>query len=220
MRYSACRTTSVASVAAITCSTDTPGAVSIKVALPSGNAITAISVTTRSTGRKEVSGRLHWRRIFGLPLAVCCMAMTTRFAPVTRSIAPPMPGTILPGIIQLARCPPSSTCSAPSTVMSIWPPRISPNDIALSNAQAPGSALTGRPPASVRRGCAMPSSGIGPVPIKPFSDWKNTLMPAGRKFDTSVGMPMPRLTSMPGCNSWAMRFAMIVCASMAVTREQ
>jgi len=33
------------------------------------------------------------------------MATITRLAPLTRSIAPPIPGTILPGIIQLARCP-------------------------------------------------------------------------------------------------------------------
>ncbi len=63
--------------------------------------------------------------------------------------------------------------------MSTWPPRIRPNDIALSNVQAPGSALIGRPPASVSIGCAMPCSGIGPVPINPFSDWKNTLTPSG-----------------------------------------
>src|SRR5262249_30537629 len=59
-----------------------------------------------------------------------------------------------------------------------------------------------------------PSSGIGPVPIRPFSDWKNTVMPAGTKFATMVGMPMPRLTSMPDCSSRAMRLAMTVCASM------
>ena len=35
---------------------------------------------------------------------------------------------------------------------------------------APGSAVTGRPPASVSVGCAIPSSGGAPVPISPFSD--------------------------------------------------
>ena len=63
--------------------------------------------------------------------------------------------------------------------MSRWPPRIRPKDIALSKVLAPGSAVTGRPPASVSVGCAMPSSGTGPVPINPFSDWKKTCMPAG-----------------------------------------
>ena len=56
--------------------------------------------------------------------------------------------------------------------MSTWPPRIRPNEKALSKVQAPGSAPTERPPASVSIGCAMPSSGTGPVPIRPFSDWK------------------------------------------------
>src|SRR5690348_491396 len=64
----------------------------------------------------------------------------------------------------------------------------------------------------------MPSSGIGPVPISPFSDWKNTLTSAGIWFATSVGMPMPRLTSIPGRNSRAMRFAIMVCASIVVSR--
>jgi hypothetical protein len=63
--------------------------------------------------------------------------------------------------------------------MSTCPPRINPKDIALSNVDAPGSALMGRPPASVKCGCAMPCSGIGPVPINPFSDWKKTLSSGG-----------------------------------------
>src|SRR6266550_7974276 len=107
------------------------------------------ALTMRSTGRAEVSGSVHLLTIFGLPLAVCCIAMITRFAPVTRSIAPPIPGTILPGIIQFASRPWASTCSAPSTVISTWPPRMSPNDMALSKMQAPGRAVTGWPPASV-----------------------------------------------------------------------
>src|SRR6478735_6186994 len=60
----------------------------------------------------------------------------------------------------------------------------------------------------------MPSSGIGPVPMSPFSDWKNTFTPCGTWFATNVGIPMPRLMSIPARSSWAMRFAMIVCASM------
>ena len=66
--------------------------------------MTASSVTIKSTGRNEVKGRVHFFMIFGVPLAVCCIATMT-LAPVTRSIAPPIPGTILPGIIQLARRP-------------------------------------------------------------------------------------------------------------------
>ena len=58
-----------------------------------------------------------------------------------------------------------------------------PNDIALSKVDAPGKAVTGRPPASVSHGSAMPGSGIGPVPMSPFSDWKRTWIP----FGTIVG---------------------------------
>src|SRR6516164_223619 len=95
---------------------------------------------------------------------------------------------------------------------------MSPKDTALSKMQAPGKAVTGLPPASVSIGCAMPSSGGAPVPISPFSDWKNTLMPSGRYLATRVGMPMPRLISIPGLSSRAMRRAMMVCGSMAYSR--
>jgi hypothetical protein len=93
----------------MTSATVTPGAVSRSVILPPEKPITAMSVTTRSTGRAEVSGSAHFCTILDFPLAACCMATMTRFAPVTRSIAPPIPGTILPGIIQFARCPSAST---------------------------------------------------------------------------------------------------------------
>jgi hypothetical protein len=53
-----------ASVTAMTSATVTPGAVSCSVILPPGKPITAISVTTKSTGRKEVSGRAHFWTIF------------------------------------------------------------------------------------------------------------------------------------------------------------
>src|SRR5260370_1329023 len=137
-----------ASVTATTSAMLTPGAVSSRVALPSGKPITAISVTTKFTGRVDVSGRVHLATIFDLPFAACCMATITRLAPLTRSIAPPIPGTILPGIIQLARCPCASTCRPPRTVKSTWPPRINPKDIALSKVLAPGRALIGRPDAN------------------------------------------------------------------------
>lgn len=82
---------------------------------------------------------------------------------------------ILFEIIEFARRPDRSTCSPPRTVRSRCPPRMRPNDIAL----APGSAVTGRPPASVSVGRAMPSSGVGPVAIRPFSAWNNTWDPFG-----------------------------------------
>jgi hypothetical protein len=58
-------TMSGASVASSTWTVETPGAVSTSVALPSGKAITASSVTTRSTGaglddfRLSLGGVLH-----------------------------------------------------------------------------------------------------------------------------------------------------------------
>ena len=67
--------------------------------------MTASSVTTMSTGRVEVIGSVHFLTIFDAPLAVCCIATMTRLAPDTRSMAPPMPGTILLGIVQLASSP-------------------------------------------------------------------------------------------------------------------
>ena len=65
----------------------------------------------------------------------------------------------------------------------------------------------------------MPSAGGAPVPIRPFSDWKYTCMPGGTNFETSVGMPMPRLTSMPSRSSCAIRLAMMVWASMGQACE-
>src|SRR4051812_3627772 len=64
----------------------------------------------------------------------------------------------------------------------------------------------------------MPSAGGAPVPINPFSDWKKTCMPAGRWFATAVGIPMPRLTSMPGLSSRAILRAMMSCGAMRASR--
>ena len=87
----------------------------------------------RSTQRIPVSGRVHSSRIFGLPsLAVCSMITTMRRAPATRSIAPPIPLTIFPGTIQLARSPCAETCRAPRMVSATWPPRIIAKEVALS----------------------------------------------------------------------------------------
>ncbi len=51
------------------------------------------------------------------------MVTITRLTPATRSIAPPMPLPILPGIIQLARSPFSATSMAPRIDRSMCPPR-------------------------------------------------------------------------------------------------
>ncbi|SLC48454.1 Uncharacterised protein [Mycobacteroides abscessus subsp. abscessus] len=58
--------------------------------------------------------------ILGLPSrSVCSITTMTRRAPWTRSIAPPIPFTILPGTIQLARSPVFDTCIPPSTAVSM-----------------------------------------------------------------------------------------------------
>ena len=59
------------------------------------------------------------------PLAVCSIVtMTLVPAAETKSMAPPIPFTIFPGIIQLAKSPNLDTCIAPSIVTSTWPPKI------------------------------------------------------------------------------------------------
>ncbi|CAM5437926.1 hypothetical protein SAFG77S_04525 [Streptomyces afghaniensis] len=67
-------------------------------------------------------------------------------------MAPPMPVTIRPGIAQLARSPRSETCMAPSTAVSMWPPRIMPKESAESKNAAPGSTVTVSLPALIRSG--------------------------------------------------------------------
>src|SRR5712691_11676954 len=77
----------------------------------------------RLTTPKPVMGSVHCFKIFGLPsFEVCSITATTRFTPATRSIAPPGPLTILPGIIQFAMSPVSVTSNAPRMARSMCPP--------------------------------------------------------------------------------------------------
>jgi len=69
------------------------------------------------------------------------------------------------------------------------------NENAESKLTAPGSAEMNPPPASVRFGSSMPVGGGEPKPMMPFSLWNATSTPGGTYFATSVGRPMPRLTS-------------------------
>ena len=86
-----------------------------------------------STTFLPVSGRVHSGMNLGSPFLETCSITTMIFlTPATRSIAPPMPLIILPGIIQLAMSPFSLTSIAPSTVRSICPPRIIAKLAALS----------------------------------------------------------------------------------------
>ena len=149
----------------------------------------------RSTTRTPVSGSEHSLTILGVPsLATCSVSTTTRGVPATRSIAPPMPLTILPGMVQLARSPVAETCMAPSTAIFTWPPRIMPKLVAESKMEPPGSTVTVCLPALIRSASSSPSYGNGPMPSSPFSLCSTTRTPSGRLLATSVGMPMPRLT--------------------------
>ena len=92
----------------------------------------------RCTTFLPVSGSEHSCTILCEPsLATCSISTMTRLAPCTRSIAPPIPLTIFPGIIQLAMSPPAETCMAPRMAASTLPPRIIPNEVAESKKEAP-----------------------------------------------------------------------------------
>src|SRR6266496_861881 len=201
-------TTIGGSVARRTSSTVTPGASSCSSSPSAVMSSTARSVMIRCTQALPVSGRLHSFTILWLPsLARCSIITMTRFAPCTRSIAPPMPLTILPGIIQLARSPRTETCMAPRIATSMCPPRIMPKEVAESKNEAPGRTVTVSLPALIRSGSTWSSVGYGPTPRMPFSDCSTTCTPSGTWFGTRVGSPMPRLTYCPSHSSWATRAA-------------
>ena len=95
-------------------------------------------------------------------------------AAATRSMAPPIPFTILPGIIQLARSPQRDTlyqfldseeivkcpqtrkflrtCIAPKMVRPTWPPLIMAKLSSLEKKELPGMAVTVCLPALIRSG--------------------------------------------------------------------
>src|SRR5674476_1138450 len=66
----------------------------------------------------------------------------TRLAPWTRSIAPPMPLTIFPGPIQLAKSPVTETYIPPRIATSMWPPRIIAKLVGESKNDAPLMTVT------------------------------------------------------------------------------
>ncbi|MNH29312.1 hypothetical protein D3C79_895390 [compost metagenome] len=134
----------------------------------------------RSTTPTPVSGREHHSSILcSPPLAQCSISTTTRLTPATRSMAPPMPLTILPGIIQFARSPRSETCMAPSRARLMWPPRIMAKLSALSKKLLPGKVVMVCLPALMRSGSSSASLGKGPMPSRPFSLCSHTSMPSG-----------------------------------------
>jgi hypothetical protein len=143
-------------------STVTPGAFSVSSRPSPVISRTPRSVTIRSTQPLPVSGSVHSARILGLPsFAVWAITTITVRAPCTRSMAPPIPVTSLPGIAQLARPPFSETCMAPSTAASMWPPRIIPKDSAESKKEAPDRTVTVSLPALIRSGSTASSVADG-----------------------------------------------------------
>ena len=78
---------------------------------------TAKLVTTLVTQPTPVSGKEHFFNSLDSPrLLVCIMATIIVSADATKSIAPPIPFTIFPGIFQLAMSPFSETSIAPKMV--------------------------------------------------------------------------------------------------------
>src|SRR5690554_2237676 len=88
-------------------------------------------------------------------------------------------------------------------------------DSALSKNAPPGRMVTGWPPAFTISGSSSPFAGGGPKPIKPFSDWSVISIPGGINAQTSVGRPMPKLTTSPSISSWAMRYAIRFLLSLS-----
>ena len=149
----------------------------------------------RVTQASPVTGSEHSSTILGAPSRAVCSIITTTFAaPWTRSIAPPMPLTSLPGTAQFARSPRALTCIAPRTATSTWPPRIIPKLVDEPKKLAPGRTVTVSLPALIRSASSSASVGYGPTPRMPFSECRTTSRPAGMCPGTSVGIPMPRLT--------------------------
>jgi hypothetical protein len=85
------------------------------------------------------------------------MTTTTRLTPATRSMAPPMPLTILPGTIQLARSPVSDTCMPPRIDRAMWPPRIIAKLSADEKYELESSSVIVCLPALIRSASSSPS---------------------------------------------------------------
>ena len=159
------------SVAACMSATDTPGARSRSLK-PSGvTSNTARLVTIFFTQPTPVRGREQRLRSLESPfLLVCIMATIILSAEATKSIAPPMPLTMTPGIFQLAISPFWATSIAPKMVRCTCLARIIPKLMAESKKAAPGRVVMVCFPALMRSASSAPSKGKGPIPKTPFSD--------------------------------------------------
>lgn len=181
-------------------STLRPGAISHKVISLDylSHLNTAISVMHMSTTCRPVKGNEHFSKNFVDPLAVCSIVTITFLHPETKSIAPPIPFTILPGIIQFARSPSAETYKPPSIERSILPPLIMAKLWDELKNEAPVTVVTVYLPAFIKS--ASTSSSVGalfPSPRIPFSDWNITFIPSGRYREQNVGNPIPKFTYIP-----------------------
>mmetsp|Transcript_51318 Transcript_51318/g.159064 ORF Transcript_51318/g.159064 Transcript_51318/m.159064 type:complete len:224 (-) Transcript_51318:1037-1708(-) len=173
-------------VAALTASRVTPGAISRSVGLaPSGACLlkskTPMSVMHRSTTLSPVRGREQL--CFSLclsPLAKCSMTIKTLESEETRSMAPPMPLTIFPGMIQLARSPLAATSIAPRMVTSTFEPRIMAKESEDEKVEEPGIMVMVSLPALIKSAFTWSSVGYGPMPNRPFSLCNSMRTPGAR----------------------------------------
>lgn len=95
-----------------------------------------------------VKGKLHLSKIFFYIIPVflllfeCSITTITSDPQATKSIAPPIPLTSLPGIIQFAMSHVLLTCKAPSIVKSKCPPLMMAKDFEEENNDPPGKIVT------------------------------------------------------------------------------
>ena len=127
-------------------------------------------MTTLVTQPTPVKGKEHFFNSLLSPLLlVCIIATIILSAEATKSIAPPIPFTILPGIFQLAISPFSATSIAPKIVRCTCLPRIIEKLVAESKKLAPGIVVIVCLPALIISASSSPSKGKGPIPKTPFS---------------------------------------------------
>lgn len=141
-------------------STLNPSAIYVSTSFPSLFSNTAFSVMTFHALFFAVKGSEHLSTSLNLyfpdDFELCCITMITLDPLFTKSIAPPIPWTFLPGTSQLAISHVLLTCNAPSMVMSRWPPRIIANDYELEKHEPPGKISSGCFPALIKSGSSSP----------------------------------------------------------------
>jgi hypothetical protein len=111
------------------------------------------------TTPSPVKGKSQDFKILGFPLEVCSIKTTTLDPELTKSIAPPIPLTNFPGMIQLAISADCDTCIAPKMVKSMWPPLIMPNDYELEKEALPGLVVIVSFPALIKSASCSPFMG-------------------------------------------------------------